>query len=131
MDEKYVNKIPLKLRKIIVEEKSKEYSKEIIADKPLEEQNLTKETLAILAVLNYNYWCENEEIKKELLDKYKENEEIYQKELREKYNPDNIFKNKSKVIIEENKEAKDIAIVSEVPRYKKILDLIKNMFKKS
>lgn len=94
MDKKYLNEIPSKLRELFKKEKSKDYIKEIVADKPLKEQNLKEETLSILAVLNYNYWCKDEAHKKELLELYSENERKYQEELKEKYNSDNLFKNK-------------------------------------
>ena len=42
-----------------------------------------------------NYWCNSQEEKQELKDLFKENEIKYQAELREKYNPDNIFKNRN------------------------------------
>ena len=44
--------------------------------------------------LNYNYWCKDEQKKKELAQLYYDNEIKQEQELREKYNPDNIFKNK-------------------------------------
>ena len=100
MDEKYIKEIPEKLRKLFKEKKQKSYSKSIVLDKPLEEQGLKKETLSILAVLNYNYWCKDEERKKQLIEIYSKNENIYQKELRKRYNPDNIFKNKTSNTIE-------------------------------
>ena len=89
MDKKYLEEIPVKLRELFSKEKSKEYIKEIVPNKPLKEQNLKEETLSILAVLNYNYWCKDEVHKKELLELYSENERKFQDELREKYNPDN------------------------------------------
>ena len=45
-------------------------------------------------MLESKYWAKDNE--KELLDNaLQENENKYQKELREKYNPDNLLKNKS------------------------------------
>lgn len=51
----------------------------------LDKQNLQKKTLAILAMINTNYWCESEEEKEELYYIYNENERIQKEELREKY----------------------------------------------
>ena len=92
MDKQYLEEIPLKLRELFSKEKSKKYIKQIVANKPLKEQNLKKETLSILAVLNYNYWCKDKSHKKELLDLYTENERKFEEEKRKKYNPDNLFK---------------------------------------
>ena len=41
------------------------------------------------------YWYKDESKKQKLLEVLDENERKYQEELREKYNPDNIFKNKN------------------------------------
>ncbi len=92
MEDKYIAEIPEKLRKMFKENKAMDYKKEITANQPLKEQNLKKETLSILAILNYQYWCKDENRKRELIELYTENEKKHQAELREKYNPDEIFK---------------------------------------
>lgn len=92
MESKYVLEIPKQLREMFKTKKATNYNKKIVANKPLQEQNLNTETLEILAVLNYNYWCKDEKKKKELLDLYYNNELKQEQELREKYNPDNLFK---------------------------------------
>ena len=81
--------IPKQLREMFKNKKSNDYTKKIVANIPLQEQNLNPHTLEILAVLNYNYWCKDEKKKKELLDLYCKNDLM-----REKYNPDNLFKSK-------------------------------------
>ena len=43
-------------------------------------------------MFHLNYWCNSQEEKEELKELFKENEIKYQAEVREKYNPDNIFK---------------------------------------
>ena len=45
-------------------------------------------------MLNLNYWCESEKEKQELIFLYAENDRKREEELREKYNPDNLFKKK-------------------------------------
>ena len=50
-----------------------------------------KYTLPLLAMLLINYWCNTKEEKEELINKYFENEQKYQEQLREKYNPDFLF----------------------------------------
>lgn len=59
-----------------------------------------EETLALIAMLNLQYWCKDENEKERLKSVYAENERKYQDELREKYNPDNLFKNKQRVVEE-------------------------------
>lgn len=51
-------------------------------------------------MLNLQYWCKYENEKERLKSVYAENERKYQDELREKYNPDNLFKNKQRVVEE-------------------------------
>lgn len=92
LDEHKKNKIPQKLREYFKKEKDKEYIKTIDLNQPIKEQNLKEETLALIAMLNLQYWCEDENEKQRLKTIYSENERKYQNELREKNKPDNLFK---------------------------------------
>ena len=94
IEEEEKNKIPIKLRNIIHENKLEGYEPKINKKIPLEDQQLTEETEAFLAMLYLNYWYKDEEDKNELMHTLRENEKRHQEELSEKYNPDNIFKNK-------------------------------------
>ena len=99
LEKEYADRIPDKIKNFFKEERSKEYNPIIRTDIPLDEQNLNRDTFVILTVLNLNYWCDSEEEKQEILRELSENEEIKiqeQKELEEKYNPDNLFKNRKK-----------------------------------
>lgn len=69
LTEEQIKKIPLKLREFFEEEKDKEYNKKIDSEIPIKDQNLKSETLAIIAMLNLQYWCEDEQ-EKERLKKY-------------------------------------------------------------
>lgn len=93
MDKAYIAKIPKKLMAIFKENALSTYEKHIDINVPLEEQEISKKTSALIAMLTVQYWCETKEQKEELLNVFKENERKYQEELREKYNPDNIFNN--------------------------------------
>lgn len=121
------NEIPPKLRQFFKEEKDNNYHKNINTNILIKDQNLKEETLAIIALLNLQYWCKDEKEKERLKRIYTENEERYQAELREKYNPDSIFKDK-----EENyKEIKDNLLV-EVKKetfFTKVINFIKGIFK--
>lgn len=97
MEIKYIEKIPIKLINFFKKEKLKGYEPNINENIPLDQQNLQKKTLAILAMINLNYWCETEEEKNELIKIYKENDKKKETELKEKYNTDNLFKNRKKV----------------------------------
>ena len=52
------------------------------------------EAIAMIALLHLNYWCCDNNEKERLNTIFDDNENKYQKELSEKYNPDNLFKNK-------------------------------------
>ncbi len=122
MDFKYVEKIPVKLRKFFYDNASKQYKFELDQSIPFSEQELSEITINILAMLNYNYWCEDEEHKKYLLNKYNENEIKYQKMLMERYSADNLFK----------REEKNISSVpqkyEEDKWYDKVIQFIKKIF---
>ena len=129
MEQKYVNMIPLKLFNLFKEERDKEYKPNINNTIPLNEQNLQKKTLSILAMLNLNYWCTDEKEKQELMKLYAENDKKREEKLREKYNPDNLFKNKEpKEQIYSNNT--DLVEYHEENFLKKIIRKIMNLFKR-
>ena len=90
----------------------------------LADQNLQRKTLAMLAMFNLNYWCESEEEKQKLLQQYAKNEKVKEAEIREKYNPDEIFKNKNEV----NKSATNVEMI-EYKRKNFIQDIIQKIQK--
>ncbi len=133
MDSKYIMEIPKQLRSMFKDKKASNYTKKIVANKPLQEQELNPETLEILAVLDYNYWCKDESRKKELLSLYYQNDVKKEKELRDKYNPDNLFKNKTTINnIEKEDENENVSmiVVEQESILKKIIKFIKGIFNK-
>ena len=129
MEHKYMEKIPKKLIEFFKSNASKEYKFKLDNNIPFEEQQLKKSTISILAMLNYNYWCEDEEHKKYLLNKYNENEIKYQEMLMEKYSVDKLFNKENVNFIQENK----ISVpqkYEEMKWYEKIFEFIKRIFNK-
>lgn len=59
----------------------------------IDKMQLKKETRMILAIIYRKFWC-NQENKQNFDRILNENERKHQEEIREKYNPDDIFKNK-------------------------------------
>ena len=96
LEDEFVNRIPKKVRKFFKDEKDKEYKPTIRSDIGLDEQDLKSETISILTLLQLNYLCDSEEEKQEILNELQENDRLKEEELREKYNPDNIFKRRFK-----------------------------------
>ncbi len=123
MNEKYVNRIPNKLREIFKNGKSTDYRPNIESKKSLAEQNLQRETLVILATLCLNYWCDSEEEKQQFIKDYSENDKKNEDEIRAKYNPDNIFKRKDNI-----QESTQLLIKYKENALKKLWDKIKFLF---
>ena len=124
------NKIPQKLQQLFKNEKDKNYIKGINPNVSIKEQALKEETLSIIALLNLQYWCDNVAEKERLEKIYSDNEKKYQDMLQEKYNPDNIFKNKQSQNLVENDEEISLVPIKEKNFILKLFDKIKNMFKK-
>lgn len=117
------NKIPQKLREFFKEEKDTNYKKGINPELPIKNQNLKEETLGIIALLNLQYWCEDENEKQRLKEIYVKNEEKYQQIQRIKYNPDKIFKQRESDIKKEQVEETQM-IERKESMIKKILNKI-------
>ena len=116
------NKIPKKLREFFREEKDTNYIKGINPNVPIKNQKLKEETLAIIALLNLQYWCEDEEEKQRLKEIYAKNEKKYQEHLQVQFNPNEIFKKKENIT-----ESSSIIEYKE-SIIKKIINKIKNIF---
>lgn len=130
MEKKYIDKIPKKLVEMFREEKNSKYKFIIDIEKTLYEQKLHRKTMILLAILYVNYWCEDEQEKDSLLKSFAENEKIKLKEVREKYNPDNIFNNKNNK--DKNKSEESMMIeYKKDSLLQKIWNKIKYLFKKS
>ena len=103
-------------------------------DTPLEKIRLKKETKEFLAMISYYYFCDDEERKKwdEVLT---ENERNYQEKLKEKYNPDDLFK-----IDDNSKEVKNAEIEANKDEFRlveykenfiiRLINKIKEFFKR-
>ena len=116
------NKIPKKLREFFREEKDTNYIKGINPNVPIKNQKLKEETLGIIALLNLQYWCEDENEKQRLKEVYAKNEKIYQEMLQVQFNPNEIFKKK-----EPTQESLSIVEYKE-SIIKKLVNKIKNIF---
>lgn len=130
MEQKYVDMIPKKLLDLFYEEKDRDYKIHINPNIPLTEQNLQKKTLALLAMLNLHYWCESETEKQELLKLCADNDKKKEEELREKYNPDNLFKKKEINKSIESEESAALIEYKEENFFKKVLNKIMSLFRK-
>ena len=129
-DNTIYNKIPNKLIEFWESNKSATYKPNLNHNKPLNEMKLKQKTKDIITMIYLNYLCDENE-RENIIDILKKNEENYQLMLREKYNPDNIFKKQEKQkTIETEKHMKNVAIVKyKESIFSKIIKSIKKFLK--
>ena len=131
MPDELVNKIPSKFREMLEDERDKEYNLNI--QEPLEKCKLKNETIIILGLIYRDFLCSPDE-KRRLQEKdareLQEVQRTIEEEIRKKYNPDDIFKNKREIKNEEQTEEKSLTLVQEEKWYQKIFNLIKGLFRK-
>lgn len=124
-------KIPAKLKQYFKEEKDKETIKKLAVDIPLEEQNLQEETWNLIAIIYLKYLCEDENEKKKLEEIYAKNEKKYREEIKEKYNPEKIFKDRGKKQQLEQEKVQNLPIeVKKESFIQKIIKFINKLFHK-
>ena len=135
MNEKYVNRVPEKLLDFFATIKDPEYVVNINPRVPLQNQNLKKYTLELIALLHLKYWCEDEERRKMLYEKMLENQRKLDEQMQEKYDIDNMFDmNSAKVVNSEedlnsykpssvdesNDEKSDYSVPKNITKYDEI-----------
>ena len=129
LGEEYIEKLPHNLPKLLEEKRNLEYIPQYTGKIPFNQQQVRKETLAILALIHLNYWCEDDEEKQKLLQMLNKNEQSFQEELREQYNPDEIFKDRKRTGILQEQENMALVLIKE-NLCKKMINKIKKMNKK-
>ena len=125
----YIEKLPSNLYKMIKQEKINEYNPQYDSSIALEQQNIKKESLSMIALFHLNYWCDSQDEKNKLKELFENNEIKYQTELREKYNPDNLFKNRQKSVQNDYAKENTMAMVEyKESIFRKIINKIKGIF---
>lgn len=124
----YVDKIPTKLKEFFYQQRDEKHNFKYDSSKKLANQNISKKTKTLLAILKLNYWCASEEERNIWKDKFIKNEEKHQKYLSEKYNTDDLFK-KNINDMKDNAQHMELIEYKEKGILAKILDKIKNLFK--
>ncbi len=114
-------RVPKYLRELFSKEKDESYIKGINLDVPIKNQGLKEETLAIIAWLNLEYWCQDESEKKRLREIYEKNEEKHNALLQVAFNPDKVFKPKEQITANIPVVKKEETIIM------RIINKIKNM----
>ena len=125
-----VNKIPKSRILLWRINMNKDYNFKIDTTKALEAQNLSKEAKAIIANIFKKYWATDYQ-KERIEAKEKYDIEQMKKEKYQKYNPDDIFKNRKQNIQQEEVASETVSMVEyKEPLFKRILNKIKNIFNK-
>ncbi len=120
--------IPENFNNFISKNMDKEYTPKINFNDLHWEDTILEETQQILAVIYRDYLVSKEE-REQLLREESEEEKRIEQELREKYNPDNLFKKKDKKT-NENEKNTDLIKIEEIKWYRKIINKIMSIFKK-
>lgn len=90
MEVKYKELLSKKLIQFLNENANSEYQKHVTPNISLSEQNISKNAITILAMINLKYWVKGEKHKAELIEKYKmNNNEISNEELKNIFESDN------------------------------------------
>jgi len=128
MEQEYIDKIPQKLKNILNDITEEVGKVEIDTSRKIEELDLMTEAKDILAVLYYNYW--STPIEKIKFNKnVAENEQKYKKEMENKYNINELFK--EELTQEEAKKVEETAMIlygSEESFMKSLLKSLKEFF---
>ncbi len=121
-----VEKIPKSFMDFLEENKSKDYTPNLDHSKSLKDMGIKPKTAGLLGMIYVKYWA-NEEEKQEFMRKANENEQIYQEELRAKFNLNDIFKTEKNNKIKETKN-ENLPMVNEenVNFFMKIWNKLKN-----
>ena len=119
----YRSSIPKQILNLIENKRFKEYNPKYSVSIPLWKQNISKDATEFICMLHYNYWTKNEDEKNEMDNILSTNQKKKDEYLKIKYNPDNIFKNNTK--IEKNIKAESTDLIEyKEPVIKKIINKI-------
>lgn len=121
-------KIPIKFKKMIEEERDINYVP--VINTPIKKDKLKKETLTILALIYRDFVCEGEERKRLQIKDAKEVKRIEDERLK-KFSKTNLFKREKKknIDVENSKETQALIPVKET-WFIKIIQSIKRFFNK-
>ena len=134
LEKSYQEKIPKEIWQFINENKDKTYIYNCDDNKKLIDNNIHIDTIAILTYINIQYLL-NEEQKKLINNKLLNDNSIFENNMREKYNPDNLFKNQKNEVLNyansDTTKEKAIIAYNEKSFLQKLFDKIKNLFRKN
>lgn len=129
LEDKYKKKIPLEIWEYIKKNKDTTYDFYFDDNKPLENQKLNIDTIAMLTYINMEYLLDEEQ-KKEMLRLLREDEAFAEEKKKEQYKTEDLFRNRK-----DNQRAIDSNTNNEIAMtkykesfFKKIINKIKKLF---
>lgn len=123
-----VDKISPKFMEYLEKNSLDDYKTNLDHNKKIKDMQLRKKTRVFLAIIYRKFWC-NDEQRNAFDRKLKDNEIRHQKEAKEKYNPDNIFKKQKQI---ESVQEDEVSIMTyKESIFKKIINRIIKFFKNS
>ena len=138
----YCEKVPSSVFTFLEDNCDHNYLPEYDKNTRIEDLKITDEARMFLVMLKIKYWCKDEKEREELRQILKDNESKYNKEIREKYNPDKIFEKDSKEenINDQDKDKDSVdyevdsndKLITEEKKgwFSKFLNKLKSFFKK-
>lgn len=117
------------MKQIIKHNKDKEYFWKYDETKELKDQNLSRDTIALLSYLNMEYLL-NEEQKQLMEQIHQSNEKTLEEKREQQYNLNNLFKVKPDTIEENINIKRNELIIYKENIFSKILNKLKNFFLK-
>lgn len=138
LNKKFIDKIPSKMMNIFNKNALTTYENHLDISVPIHEQNISKKTAALIAVLALKYWCETDEEITILKEVISENDKKHEETRKEQYHPDKIFESSKpveeptvikSVSIEEtpNEETTQLLDYNSLPWYKKLFTPFRNL----
>lgn len=127
------DKIPSEKIELYKTMQDKNYNFKYDPSKTLDEQNVSRRAKAIIGLLFRDYWA-TETQRQKILSKQKYERQKIEEKKKEKYNTNELFKNKRTIKTIEEQDIKKESMVMILPKenfFKKFIKKIKNIFMKS
>lgn len=125
MEEELFNKIPKNFIDLMKQNRDENFEVNIDYSKSINDQDLQRGTRVILSLIYRDYLC-SEEQRKTLIEKDEKELKQIEEEIREKYNPDNLFK--KRIEEKEEPEEQNSMVIYKETIIQKLFNKIKKLF---
>ena len=121
------SKIPTKFRKMVEDNRARDYRFNL--EEPFDERDLKQETIVILGLIYRDFFADPEE-REELQLKDKEEIKRVEEEMNKQYDMNTIFQQRNEKNKKNEEEETDLILYKEQNFFKKLLSLIRGVFKR-